>query len=110
MNQTPCEYILWNVLPVIRKEIAVRMVNNYSLSKTETAKKLGISPAAVSQYLSGKRGKMNVINKQIIKEINISTEKIIQLGDEILISEICRLCSIFTSKNLSPQLNKGDNR
>ena len=108
MNHTPCEYIVWNGLPIIRKGIAVSMINEYGLSQNETAEKLELSPAAVSQYLSGKRGKMNVTDKEICKEINKSAERIIQLGDEILVSETCRLCKIFTSKKLFPLGNKGD--
>ena len=110
MKHTPCEYIVWNGLPIIRKGIAVSMINDYSLSQKETAEKLGISPAAVSQYLSGKRGKMNVTDKEICKEISRSAKRIIQQGDEILVSETCRLCKIFTSNSLFPLGNKGDNR
>jgi len=109
MNHTPCEYIIWNGLPVIRKEIAESMINNYGLSQKETAEKLCISPAAVSQYLSGKRGNANITDKEIRKEINRSAKRIIQRGDEILISENCRLCKIFTAKNLFSFRNKGDN-
>ena len=98
MKHVPCEYIVWNWLPIIRKGIAVCMINDYGLSQKETAEKLGISPAAVSQYLSGKRGKLNVTDKVISKEINKSAEKIIRHGDEILISETCRICKIFSSK------------
>jgi predicted transcriptional regulator len=106
MKHTPCEYIVWNGLPIIRKEIAVSMINDYGLSQNESAEKLGISPAAVSQYLSGKRGKMKVVDKEVYKEINISAERIIQQEDEILVSESCRLCKIFTSKNLFPLGNR----
>jgi len=102
MEHTPCEYILWNGLPVIRKEIAVSMIDDYGLSQKETAEKLGISPAAVCQYLSGKRGKMNIVDEELCKQINISAERIIQQGDGILVSETCRLCKIFTSKKLFP--------
>ena len=109
MKHTPCEYIVWNGLPIIRKGIAVSMINEYGLSQKETAEKLGISPAAVSQYLSGKRGKMNVVDKELCKKINVSAERIIQQGDEILVSETCRLCKIFTSKNLFPLGKRGDN-
>jgi hypothetical protein len=100
MKQTPCEYIIWHGLPIIRKGIAISMINDYGLNQTETAEKLCISPAAISQYLSGKRGKMNVTDKERGKEINISAKRIIQLGDEALVSETCRLCKIFTSRNL----------
>ena len=63
MKQTPCEYMMWNGLPVIRKEIAESMINNFGLNQKEAAKKLGVTPAAVCQYLSKKRGKIKILNK-----------------------------------------------
>ncbi len=95
----PCEYIVWNGLPIIRKKIAESMINVYGLNQRETAKKLCLTPAAVSQYLSRKRGKMNIPDKEIRKEINRSAERIIQLGCKVIVSETCRLCKIFKSKN-----------
>ena len=100
MEHTPCEYIVWNGLPIKRKVIAKSMINDYGLNQKETAEKLGITSAAVSFYLSGKRGKMDIINKELLEEMNISAKRIIQLGDEFLISEICRLCKIFASKKM----------
>ena len=109
MKHTPCEYIVWHGLPIIRKGIAISMIKDDGLNQKETAERLGITPAAVSQYLSGKRGKMNTIDKELCKEMNRSAKRIIQIGDETLVSEICRLCKIFTSKNLLSFGNKGDN-
>ena len=102
MKQTPCEYIFWNGLPIIRKEIAVRMVNDYGLNKTKTAEKLGISIAAVSQYLSGKRANIKITDRKVCKEIDRSAERIIKQGDVNIVSEICRLCKIFSSKKIFP--------
>ena len=65
MKQTPCEYIVWRGLPVLRKEIARSMIDNFGLSQTEAAQRLGLSPAAVSQYLSGKRGKIDITDVEI---------------------------------------------
>ena len=86
------------------------MIKDYGLNQKETAERLGITPTAVSQYLSGKRGKMNTIDKELCKEMNRSAKRIIQIGDETLVSEICRLCKIFASKKLLPLENKEDNR
>lgn len=102
MKRTPCEYIVWQGLPIIRKEIALSMVNDFGLNQTETANKLGITPAAVSQYFSGKRGNSKITDKNLQKEIKKSAEKIIKNSDENLVIETCRLCRIFTSKNLAP--------
>ncbi|MCX6667314.1 MAG: transcriptional regulator, partial [Euryarchaeota archaeon] len=63
MKRTPCEYMMWNGLPVIRREIAEKMINNFGLSQKDAAEKLGVTPAAICQYLSKKRGKLNIIDK-----------------------------------------------
>lgn len=110
MNLMPCEFIVWHGLPVIRKKIVESMINKYGLKQKEVAKKLCISPATVSQYLSGKRGKSNINDKNVCKEINISAKRIIQQGDEILVFETCRLCNIFKSKNLFNKMMKEDTR
>ena len=62
MKGTPCEYMMWNGLPVIRKEIAESMINNFGLNQKEAAKNLGVTPAAVCQYLSKKRGKIKIVD------------------------------------------------
>ena len=100
MNQTPCEYIVWNGLPIIRRGLAKAMINRYGLSQKKTAEKLGISTAAVSQYLSGKRGKRDVNNIEILNEIEISAERIITYGNGIVTTGICRLCKIFISSKI----------
>jgi predicted transcriptional regulator len=100
MKQIPCEYIVWRGLPIIRKGLIKSMINDHGLSQGESAKKLNLTPAAVSHYLSGKRGKMNITDKEIIKEFNSSAERIIKEGDDILVSEICKLCRFLTSKKI----------
>jgi len=102
MKQTPCEYIVWNGLSVLRKEITKCMINDFGISKKEAAKKLGITPAAVSQYLSGKRGNVNITDIEVLYEIKRSTERIINQKNEVVQLEICRLCKFFASKKLFP--------
>ena len=77
MKKTPCQYMLWTGIPVIRKEIAVSMTKNFGLTQKETVKKLGITPAAVSQYLSKKRGKTKIIDQDVLIEINTTAQRII---------------------------------
>ena len=105
MPQTPCEYILWNLLSVIRHEIAKSMVYDFGLNQKEVAAKLEITPAAVSMYLSDKRGKSNIKNEKILKEIKISAENIILNENIDLINETCRLCRIIKSQKLLPFSN-----
>jgi len=102
MKQTPCEYMMWNGLPVIRKEIAESMINNFGLNQKEAAHKLGVTPAAVCQYLSKKRGKVKIVDKDVLIEINRSAERIIQQEGGAVISETCRICKILMAKGIFP--------
>ena len=105
MKRAPCEYVLWNLLPAIRHEIALSMINDFGLNQKETAAKLKITPAAVCMYLSEKRGKSNIKNRIILKEIRISAERIIKDENIEIIEETCRLCKIIKSKGLFPFSN-----
>jgi len=97
MQRTTCEYMMWNGLPVIRKEIAESMINDYGLTQKETAEKLGITPAAVCQYVSRKRGRFEISDKTLIKEIKVSAQNIIQNGNNHVINETCRICKLLRS-------------
>lgn len=102
MKRTPCEYMMWNGLPVIRKEIAESMITNYGLSQKEAAEKLGVTPAAVCQYLSKKRGKIKIVDTHILNEINKSAERIIQNKGNMIVPETCRICRILIDKGIFP--------
>ena len=95
MKRTTCEYMMWNGLPVIRKEIAESMINDFGLSQKETARRLGITPAAVCQYVSRKRGRINIVDDLILKEIKTSAQSIINNGGGSVILETCRICKIL---------------
>ena len=102
MKRTTCEFMMWNGLPVIRREIADSMINDFGLSQKETAEKLGITPAAVCQYVSGKRGRLEITDEHILIEIQASAERIINNGNENVLSETCRICKILrASKKFS---------
>jgi len=100
MKQTPCEFMMWHGIPVIRREIARSIIENFHLNQKETAKKLGVTPAAISQYLSGKRGKLQVENKEILAEIRYSAKKIIEEGETSIVTETCRICKIMRQKGI----------
>jgi len=101
MQQVTCEAMIWKGLPSIKKEITKCMINNFGLNQRETAMILGITPAAVCQYMSNKRGKFEITDKKILIEINITAEKIIQEGETVIIPEICRICKIIRSNSKS---------
>jgi len=95
MRRTTCEYMMWNGLPVIRKEIAVSMINDFGLSQKETAEKLGITPAAVCQYISNKRGRNEISDSDLLGQIKLSAQNIIEKGGDSVIPETCRICKLL---------------
>lgn len=67
----PCEVAAKEVMPSIRASIAYVLVNEFKLSKYEAAKLLGLTPAAVSNYIDGRRGEkyvMKILNDKANSE------------------------------------------
>ena len=60
-----CDTMVRNLLPPMRAEMVSRLVQKQGLSQSDTAKRVGITRAAVSQYMSKKRG---------VSEVQISNE------------------------------------
>ncbi len=102
MKRVPCEYVIWNGLPLIRKELAESLITNYGLSQKEAAEKLGITPAAVCQYVSHKRGNKTIDDEELLKEIKLSTQRILNDTDDAMIKEPCRICKMFMDKGIFP--------
>jgi len=100
MKRAPCEYMIWNGLPVIRKEIAENMITNFGLNQKEAAEKLGVTPAAISQYLSNKRGNVTIDDEELLKEITLSAGRILNKTDATVIEETCRICKLFMKKGI----------
>lgn len=91
---------MWYGLPAIRREFAKVMMNEYGLSQKEVAKKLGVTDAAISQYLSAKRGKIEIRDNKILKEVRKSAKRIIDGDAKTMVREICRICDILKSMGM----------
>ena len=89
--KTPCEVIVWDVLPGIRAALAEELVKN-GLSQKEASKMLGITPAAVSQYVSKKRGYKIDFKDAVKDEIKKLANDIIQNRVDNLVLKICDIC------------------
>ncbi len=65
MNQEPCllihcDVLVRKMLPSMRAEMVSRLVSERGLSQSEAARRLGVTRAAISQYVSRKRGNSEV--------------------------------------------------
>ncbi len=69
MHSLPQEIEVWYVIPAIRREF-VKEMKSKGLNQSEIAVKLGLTRAAVSQYVSGKRGSEVKFSKDVKEEIS----------------------------------------
>lgn len=103
--KTPCEIIVWNVVPIIRKEFAKNLIENHDFTQRKVANKLGITEAAVSRYVSGKRGVLEISDDEILKEIKESANRIAKENGLTVIEETCRICRILKSREFIDGIN-----
>jgi len=111
-----CEIIGKYVLPIFRSMLAKELVQKYNLSQTETAKKLGTTQAAVSQYLSSKRAYKGIEHVEEfmpkIQEMAQETARKLfekEISTKDITPDFCHLCVTFCSKEKkSPETAKPD--
>ncbi|MDO9516827.1 MAG: transcriptional regulator [Methanosarcinaceae archaeon] len=104
--KTPCEIMVQKVLPAIRAELARNMMMEHNCTQQKVAETLGLSRAAVSQYVSEKRG----------AEIDFSdeTKKVIRnlaaglLGDISIKDKVTGMCNACRFVQRSGWLYKND--
>lgn len=94
-----CEYMAFRYLPAMRAEMVTRLIRERGMSQSDAARRLGISRAAVSQYLSRKRGGTDI---EISQELDALIEQwaMAVIGDEchITLCDVCRCaCRIIPS-------------
>ncbi|WP_294347879.1 helix-turn-helix domain-containing protein [Prosthecochloris sp.] len=99
----PCEKAVWYNLPQIRADIAAGLVKT-GMTQSQAAKKLGVTPAAVSQYLNKKRGQQAVKSESYLEEIDIAVEKIRDgASTQELQSIVCNCCQIITEERMGAE-------
>jgi len=95
----PCEISVRKILPAVRAAVAVVFVKEYGLSSYKAAKLLGLTPAAVSNYLAGRRG-YELVNailsdgelKKSVEEIASNLLREGRPNIEYLQALVCSLC------------------
>jgi len=100
----PQEIEVWYIIPAIRRELAKSMVE-LGLAQKQIADKMGITEAAVSQYISNKRAKEVAFSNAVLDEIKSSTKKIIY-DEKLLVPEMVRLTKLTGVKQVMCDIHK----
>jgi predicted transcriptional regulator len=89
--ETPCQKIVWDLVPAIRASLAIELVNK-GQSQAASAKLLGIAPSAVSQYISGKRGYRIEFQGETKELIEKLAQDLIDNTVDDFVPRICKIC------------------
>jgi uncharacterized protein len=109
MYLLPQEIEVWYIIPSVRKELARQLTKKHNLSYEKTGILLGISKAAVSQYLSNKRANKIKLNNEIKKEIEKSASLIAE-NPKSALEEIQRILKVMKDKKCSCDVCKRYNK
>jgi len=102
----PQEIEVWYVLPAVRRELALEL-KRLGLTHSDIAKKLFVTNAAVSQYLSGKRAKKSSSEiTNAIKNVVLESSKRIALGESNAVCEVTVIAKKIWEDKLVCRLHK----
>lgn len=101
----PCETVVRFVLPAFRSLVAKELVEKYDFSQVDVAKKLGTTQAAISQYISSKRGEKQLKQLESLPLIRSVVSKV---ASGIATSELATIDTIEIFCSLCEALRKRD--
>jgi len=100
------------ILPAIRRELARIFIEDHKFSQKETAKTLGLTEAAISQYQHSKRAKEVVFSDAVINEIKKSASKIIaeKNSRQRLIAEMYRISNLTKVRQILCDIHRAQSK
>jgi hypothetical protein len=109
MYLLPQEIEVWYIIPAVRKELARLLTRKHELSYEKAGAILGVSKAAVSQYLSNKRANKVKLNAETKKEV-AKAAKIIAENPKLALTEIQRILKYMKDTKCSCDVCKKYNK
>ncbi|MBN2127795.1 MAG: transcriptional regulator [Candidatus Diapherotrites archaeon] len=97
----PCELVGWTILPAIRKELTFYLVKEKKIERKKVCEILGLTPAALSQYIKGKRAsgvKLSNADKKRIHSLGDYLIKGKKISEKNFISHSCEVCKKMKEK------------
>jgi uncharacterized protein len=85
-----CDSLARKYLPGIRAEMVYRLVNDKGMSQSDAAKRLGVTRAAISQYMSKKRGAEVQLCSEIDAVIDRWAMAVAGEDDHITLCDVCK--------------------
>jgi len=109
MYLLPQEIEVWYIIPALRKELARLLTKEHGLSYEKAGEILGVSKAAVSQYLSNKRANKVKLSVEVKKEVAKSARVIVE-RPKLALGEMQRLLKVMKDSRCSCDVCKKFNK
>ena len=105
----PAEIETKTSVPALRALVAKRLIKEYNFSQKDTAKLIGVTQAAISNYLRGTRGNLTSLGdderiQTIVAEITTMMIDKHELSD--IISKFNEACSVIRSNRMLCDIHK----
>jgi predicted transcriptional regulator len=94
--------VVQHLLPPIRAAISKKLVEEHGLKKSKVSQLMGLTPAAVTQYLNKKRGddlelinqspRINELISDLAEDLASDSSK-----PDMLLLQMCRICQVARS-------------
>ena len=93
---------------VVRTDNIAKELVTRGLTQKDVAEKLGVTQAAVSQYIGQKRGSKNKSVESIREEISALADKILdpEVGGDVISQNVCQICMKSKSSGLLCELHR----
>ena len=96
-SSLPCELSVRDILPAIRAIMAQKMINERKITVYRASRLLGLTPAAVENYLKKKRGvslhEYLVKDEKFVVLVDDVISKLLSSEDVNLAEYYCMLCN-----------------
>ncbi len=109
MYSLPQEIEVWYIIPAVRREFSRVLVKKHKLTMEKAGELLGVSKAAVSQYLKGKRASEFKLCPECKKAIQESA-KIMIRNPNLAVREIMKILDMIKRKKGSCKVCKKYNK
>ena len=109
----PCTIVASQVLPAVRVVVARALIETHELKPTLVASKMGLTPAAVTQYVSGVRGGrlVSVIqgSKKVGEVLDELVEELLKVHPDrhTVLAAVCELCRAVRKERMLCQFCDG---
>jgi predicted transcriptional regulator len=106
-----CEIIVSKVLPAMRAIVTRELMHTYGLSQTETARRLGVTQPAISQYSRELRGynvKLLKSSPKVMKEVKGLAAEIAsgKTSPRDMPARICEICGSIRKERVICKLHE----